>query len=219
MNGVHDMGGMDGLGEVDPTPDRALFHAPWEARGLGLVLASAAWRRWNLDAMRHARERIPAADYLRFGYYEKWFAALVDMLVRRGLLTAAELASGRPDPAAALQTPALAADAVAGLLARGGPTERAAGRPPALDVGRAVRARNLHPEGHTRLPRYVRGRTGVITALHGPHVFPDANARGEGEQPQALYQVRFAAEELWGARADPRSSVYLDLWEDYLEPL
>ena len=219
MNGVHDMGGMDGLGEVDPTPDRALFHAPWEARVLGLVLASAAWGRWNLDAMRHARERIPAADYLRFGYYEKWFAALVDMLVRRDLLTAAELASGRPDPTAPVTTPALTVAAVAGVLARGGPTERPGARPPALVVGRAVRARNLNPPGHTRLPRYVRGRTGVITALHGCHVFPDANASGQGEQPQALYQVRFAAAELWGERADPRSSVHLDLWEDYLEPL
>jgi nitrile hydratase len=219
MNSVHDMGGMDGLGEIDPGPDPALFHAPWEARVLGLVLASAAWGRWNLDTMRYHREHIPAADYLAFSYYEKWLAALVDLLVRRDLLTAEELASGRPAPDAPVQTPALPASAVAARLALGSPTQRPDGRAAALAVGRTVRARNEHPEGHTRLPRYVRGRTGRITAIHGCHVFPDANAMGLGEQPQALYQVRFEAAELWGRRADPRSAVYLDLWEDHLEPV
>jgi nitrile hydratase len=219
MNGVHDMGGMDGLGDVDPAPDAAPFHAPWEARVLALVLASAAWGRWNLDTMRHHRELIPAADYLAFSYYEKWFAALVDLLVRRGLLTPEELTSGRPASDASVQTPPLPASAVAARLALGSPTERSAHRPPTLAVGRAVRARNAHPVGHTRLPRYVRGRPGRITAIHGCHVFPDANAMGAGEQPQTLYQVRFEAAALWGERADPGSAVYLDLWEAYLEPI
>lgn len=219
MNSVHDMGGMDGLGEIDPTPDPALFHAPWEARVLALVLASAAWGRWNLDTMRFHRERIPAADYLAFSYYEKWLAALVDLLVRRDLLTAEELSTGRPDPARPVLTPALPVSAVAGRLAAGSPTERPGGRAPTLVVGQAVRARNDHPAGHTRLPRYVRGRTGRITALQGCHVFADANAMGRGEQPQALYQVRFEGAELWGGRAEPRSAVYLDLWEDHLDPV
>jgi len=210
---------MDGLGDIDPTPDAALFHAPWEARVLALVLASAAWGRWNLDTMRYHRERIPAADYLSFSYYEKWFAALVDLLVRRDLLTPAELASGRPDAGVPVQSPPLPASGVAARLAQGSPTERPAGRAAALAVGQAVQARNEHPEGHTRLPRYVRGRTGRITAVHGCHVFPDANAMGLGEQPQTLYQVRFEAVELWGHRADRGSAVYLDLWEDHLEPV
>lgn len=94
---------------------------------------------------------------------------------------------------------------------------RAIAASPRFSLGSRVRARNIHPAGHTRLPRYVRGHEGTITRLHGAHVFPDANAAGEGQQPQHLYQVRFEAHELWGD--DARNAVHLDLWESYLDPL
>jgi len=218
MNGVHDMGGMAGLGPVAPEPDEPLFHAPWEARALALTLATAAWRRWNLDASRHERELIPGPDYLRMSYYERWTEGLIALLTKRGLITAEELASGRPDPDTLKATPPMDAEAARAMIFGVGGTLRASDAPPGFAVGDQVRARNIHPAGHTRLPRYARGRRGQITRDHGPHVFPDTNAPGEGEQPKRLYQVRFEADELWGEAVGWRGAVHIDLWEPYLEP-
>jgi nitrile hydratase beta subunit len=217
VNGVHDMGGMHGLGPIAPEPDEPLFHEPWEARALALTLAAGAWGRWTIDTSRHARESIPGPDYLRMSYYEKWITGLETLLTGTGLVTDEELAGGRPDPASAILVPPLTADRVAASLARGGPSSRPAAAGPTLAPGDRVRARNINPVGHTRLPRYARGHAGVITHAHGAHVFPDTNAHGGGEQPQPLYQVRFEAAELWGPDADGLSAVYLDLWESYLE--
>ena len=218
MNGVHDMGGMHGLGPIAPETNEPVFHAPWEGRALALTLAVAAWGRWTLDASRHARELIPGTDYLRMSYYEKWITGLETLMVETGIVSRAEIASGRASPGPPKATPPLTANRVAATLARGGSTLRAIEAGPRFAQGTVVRARNLNPIGHTRLPRYVRGKRGAITRHHAAHVFPDANAHGLGEQPQHLYQVRFEADELWGEAAAERSAVYLDLWEDYLEP-
>lgn len=217
MNGVHDMGGMHGLGALDPAPGEPLFHAPWEARALAITLAMAAWGRWNIDASRYARELIPGADYLRMSYYEKWITALVSLIGQTGLASPEELRTGRADPERPRQSPTLTADRVAAVLRRGGPADRPSSRRPLFQPGQAVRARTLNPVGHTRLPRYARGKLGAIEACHGAHVFPDSNAQMRGEAPQPLYTVRFGARELWGQAANPRDSVSLDLWEDYLE--
>ena len=88
---------------------------------------------------------------------------------------------------------------------------------PLFEVSQRVRARNINPTGHTRLPRYARGKTGVIVRDHGVYLFPDSNAHSDGEKRQHVYSVHFAARELWGASASPRDSVHLDLWDDYLE--
>jgi len=181
------------------------------------VLASGAWGRWNIDASRHQRELIPGPEYLRMSYYEKWLAGLVELLVKSKLVTRAEIASGRPERGSAMARPPLLAGQVAALLDHGTPFTRSADASARFAVGSRVRARNLHPTGHTRLPRYARGHTGVVTADHGVHVFPDSNAQFLGEHPQHLYCVRFSATELWGESADPRDSVSADLWEDYLE--
>ena len=217
MNGVHDMGGMHGLGPIAPEPDEPIFHEQWEARTLALTLAMGAWGRWNIDASRHARERIEGALYLRMSYYEKWLAGLLTLMREQGLVTPSEIASGKPEAGAARLTPPLTADKVPGALAKGSPSLRPLAQAPRYGVGSSVRARNLHPVGHTRLPRYVRGRTGIVTRQHGAHVFPDSHAHGHGENPQHLYQVRFESRELWNDPA--RNAVHLDLWEDYLEPL
>jgi nitrile hydratase len=217
MNGVHDMGGMHGLGPIAPDPDEPLFHAPWEARVLAMNLAAAAWGLYNIDTSRHARERIPGPDYLRMSYYEKWLAGLIDLLIQTGQITRAEADAGRPDPACARLTPPLTAERVAAVIAAGGPATRDVAAPKRFAIGEPVRARNINPTGHTRLPRYARGRLGVIERDHGVHVFPDTNAHGLGEQPQRLYGVRFTAFELWGEAARVGDSVHLDLWDDYLE--
>ena len=218
MNGVHDMGGMHGLGPIAPEADEPIFHAAWERRALALTLAAGAWGRWTLDASRHQRELIPGPDYLRMSYYEKWIAGLVELLVKSGLVTRDEAETGRPGAGSARATPPLTAARVPEVLARGSPTTRDTARRPRFSEGDRVRARNINPEGHTRLPRYARGHAGVISRHHGAHVFPDANAHGLGEQAQPLYQVRFEAAELWGDPPPGRGAVYLDLWEDYLEP-
>jgi nitrile hydratase len=152
-------------------------------------------------------------------YYEKWITGLEALLVNTGLVGVVELASGRPATGTAKASPPLTAERVPAALASGGPTLREVAQIPRFAVGDKVRARNINPTGHTRLPRYARGHAGVISRLHGAHVFPDANAHGQGEQPQPLYQVRFEAAELWGQAARGPGAVHIDLWEDYLEPI
>lgn len=222
MNGVHDMGGLHGLGPIAPEADEPLFHAPWEARVLALTLAMGAWGRWNIDASRHQRELIPGPDYLRMSYYEKWLESLIALAVSTGLVTRDEIAEGRPAAGSRPATPPLTAERVPGVLASGGPASRDAPAPRRFAIGETVRARNIHPTGHTRLPRYARGRLGRIERDHGVHVFPDANAHGLGERPGRLWGVRFEAWELWGeGRVQGwgvgAGSVHLDLWDDYLE--
>ena len=219
MNGVHDMGGMHGLGPIEPEPDEPVFHHRWEARVLALNLASGAWGKWNIDAGRHTRELIPGPDYLRMTYYEKWMAGLVELLIAAGLVTRAEVESGEPAPGSKMETPPLTAERVPAALAKGGPTTREGVPPPRFQPGQKVCTRNVHPEGHTRLPRYARGKAGVIARDHGAHVFPDSNAHFRGEAPQHLYSVRIEARELWGEAAGGRGAVYLDLWDSYLDPL
>jgi nitrile hydratase len=218
MNGVHDMGGMHGMGPIAPEPNEPVFHAAWEGRMLALTLATRAWRRWPIDAVRQQAKRMPAADYLRVSYYEKWLYSLTANGVQHGLFTQDEVKSGRADPQAAQATPPLTANRVDAVMRAGAPTIRTVERQPRFRIGDSVLARNIHPLTHTRVPRFVRGKAGVITALHGAHVFPDTNALLQGEDPQALYTVKYLARTLWGETANPRDTVCLDLWEDYLEP-
>jgi nitrile hydratase beta subunit len=217
VNGAHDMGGQHGFGRVEPEPGEPVFHAEWERRAFALTLAMGATGQWNLDASRYARESLPPREYLSKTYYEIWLAGLERLAAERGLVSEEELAAGRPlvPPRPIERT--LAADAVEAALRRGGPTEREPAGPARFAVGDRVRARNMHPASHTRLPRYVRGRTGTVEAVHGAHVFPDAHAHGGGEDPQWLYTVRFDARELWGEGAEPNVAVSVDAFEPYLE--
>ncbi|WP_428671123.1 nitrile hydratase subunit beta [Reyranella sp.] len=217
MNGVHDMGGMHGFGPVKPEANEPVFHAPWEGRVLALRRAVGAWRRWNIDAGRYSIETLPPADYLRLSYYEKWFESAIKLVLDAGLVTQRELETGHRDPSKPVATPPLTVDKVMPAIMAGGPTLRETSAKPRFTPGQAVRARDINPIGHTRLPRYVRGRRGTIECDHGAHVFPDSNARFEGENPQFLYTVRFEARDLWGEAANPADAVYLDLWDDYLD--
>ncbi len=217
MNGVHDMGGMHGLGPIAPDVDEPLFHAPWEARVLAMTLAVGAWGRWNIDTSRHARESIPGPDYLRMSYYERWLGGLETLMVSAGLVTRDEITAGRAAADQPRLSPPLPVDRVAHALATGSPATRDVDAPHGFAIGQSVRARNVNPVGHTRLPRYVRGRVGRVERDHGVHVFPDTNAHGEGEQPRRLYGVRFTARDLWGEAAQAGDSVHVDLWDAYLE--
>jgi nitrile hydratase beta subunit len=216
MNGVHDMGGMQGMGPIEYEDNEPVFHERWEARLYAVRSAITAWGKWNLDAWRHTIELLPAADYLRMSYYEKWLAAFEKLLVDRGLVSGEELATGKPAPGSPKAKPVLTADA-ARRIVRNIPSSKDPAVLPKFKAGDRVRARNMHPTGHTRLPRYARGKLGVIWHDHGVYTFPDTNSRYEGEHRQHVYSVRFAARELWGEQASPCDSVYIDLWDDYLE--
>lgn len=217
MNGPQDLGGQMGFGPVAPEADEPPFHAAWEARALGLTLAAGAPGYWNLDASRHARESLPPAVYYAASYYEIWIRALEALLVEHGLVAPAELAAGSAPPAAP-HPRRLAPQAVASVLATGTRYDRPLGAPPRFRPGDRVRARNIHPRTHTRLPRYVRGHVGVIEATHGGFVLPDTNAHFRGENPEPLYTVVFDGADLWGPDAEPGLSVSVDAWESYLEP-
>jgi nitrile hydratase beta subunit len=208
VNGVHDMGGMHGFGPVTPESDEPVFHADWEGRVLAMDLAMRATGEWGVDAARFARESEPPARYLAESYYERWLGGLERLLFERGLVSEEELRAGA----------SLAPGRRLEHKGRGGRSRREPGRPARFAVGDCVRARNIHPAGHTRLPRYVRGHDGTVARVHGCHVFPDASAHDLGEDPQWLYVVVFDGAELWGADAEPGTAVSVDAFEPYLEP-
>lgn len=225
MNGVHDMGGMHGLGPVEYEANEPVFHADWEKSVFALNLAMGAWRKWNIDMGRYSREVMPPADYLATTYYEHWLYGLDRLLEEKGFVSRDEVVA-RERAVAAGQAPAVTAAPAEGALRPAGVARflqnRKAARmpddvPPKFKPGDRVRTRNINPLGHTRLPRYARGRHGVIDRDHGVFIFPDTHAAGLGRKPQHVYSVRFAAQELWGAEASPRDAIYADLWDDYLD--
>jgi nitrile hydratase len=212
------MGGMHGMGPIQCEKNEPVFHTGWESRVFALALAMGAWGKWNIDASRHSREVIPPAEYLSMSYYEKWYAGLVGLLIKSGLVARAEVESGVLAPRSAKATPPLTADKIPAMLATRINASRDLPVAPRFRTGQRVRARNMHPVEHTRLPRYARGKVGTVERDHGVFVFPDTNAHFLGEKPQHVYSVRFAARELWGEQAAPLDSVYLAMWDDYLEP-
>ncbi len=219
MNGAQDMGGLMGFGPVLAEPNEPVFHAEWEKRVLALRNAAGALGEWNIDMARHANETLHPVDYLSSSYYEIWLKGLAKLLVAHGLATPEEIAAGRALTPARPTCPRLDAAAMAKALARGTPYDRPPQTPARFAIGDHVRALNINPTGHTRLPRYARGKRGRIERIHGVFVFPDANAHGLGPSPQWLYGVRFFGSELWGREGDPDLEVSVDAWESYLEGL
>lgn len=205
MNGVHDLGGMDGFGPVEVEANEPVFHAAWERLVFGLVAGRSALG--NVHGFRHAIERMEPAHYLTSPYYEHWLTGLATLLVENGVVTRAELEAkaGGPVP---LSQPL-----------RVGPVQHstASATTPRFAVGNAVVVRNVNPLGHTRCPRYVRGRRGHVARVDGRFALPDATAHGGERYKQYTYNVRFDARELWGDAADSAAPVYVDLWESYLE--
>lgn len=218
MNGLHDMGGMHGLGPIQHEKSEPTFHEAWEGRVYAISRAMGQSRVWNIDASRHHIELLRPADYLRMSYYEKWLERVIALLKNRGLATHTEIETGLSAPGSAKVTPALSAVEVPAMAeCRGNFMRPEADASARFALGQRVRAKNLNPVGHTRLPRYARSKQGAIAHHYGIFVFPDTNAHFLGEQPQHLYSVRFAARELWGEEASPRDSVYIDLWDSYLD--
>ena len=217
MNSAHDLGGMMGFGPIENDPADPMFHAEWEKRVLALTLAAGATGSWNIDTSRHARESLPPAQYLSSSYYQIWLDGLEKLLLNTGLVNEQELAEGNqlipPKPIARV----LKADMVLPAMMAGSPYDRTTGAVQRFAVGDVVTAKNSHPQTHTRIPRYVRGKQGVVDKSHGCHVFPDSNSQGLGEEPQWLYRVKFTATEIWGDDHSAKDMIFVDLWEPYLE--
>lgn len=225
MNGVHDLGGAHGFGPVIREGNEEAHHSAWEKRAQAIGYVMTRTGVYNIDEFRFARESMPPAHYLAARYFERTLFAIEKNLVEKGIVTEAEVSARAKELSGATQRrPSRAGATTPSLeLQRFFPLRRELPQvtldaPPRFAPGDGVAARNLHPEGHTRLPRYARGKRGVIERLHGPQVFPDSRAHGLGDRPQYLYAVRFDARELWGDQSDPNSVVHLDLWESYLEP-
>jgi nitrile hydratase len=211
MNGIHDMGGMQGMGAIQFEKNEPVYHAEWESR----VDAMFQALRGKAGQSRPFRERVPPGDYLRMSYYELWYAALVEQLIAARLVTRAEVESGRSLEPKAASTRAYSATEAVALMARAQSTRQNVSLAARFQVGQRVRARNINPVGHTRLPRYARGRLGIVDQLRGVFPIPDA---GAGGKPENLYSIRFPARELWGEQSAPQDAVYIDMWDDYLEP-
>ena len=223
MTRPHDMGGRFGDGPVIPEAEGVLFREPWHKRALAVTLATNPLGQWNIDISRRARESLPPSQYTRFSYYEKWIAALADILVETGTVSLEELAGAEPRPSP-LSAKVLAAAEVEKVLATGNPADRPSTVPAAFAPGDAVRTlrpagNRLVEGGHTRLPAYAAGARGRVLRLHGAHVLPDSSAHGLGDAAEPLYAVVFPAAELWVHPEHPGDEVVLDLWQSYLEPI
>lgn len=218
MNSIHDLGGMHGFGRVESEAGEPVFHAPWEGRVMALYRAVGFLQLWTIDGSRAAIEGLPPATYLTASYYAKWLMGLESNLQRAGIVGADELQAGRAlRPAQRQNRLRIMRAADVANMQRGD-----FGRPPAaparFEPGDCVRTLNFNPKTHTRLPRYARGKAGVIEAVRGYHVYPDAAAIGAGENPQWLYTVVFSGRELWGEDADATLSVSIEAFEPYLAP-
>ena len=222
MDGIHDMGGMHGFGPIVREENEPLFHHEWEKRVLAMGVAIPVPVP---GGSRNNIENMDPAHYLSSSYYEKWLHSRIKGLIDAGALTAEELETRvallRVRPEA--ETPVhLDPDRVRSEIATKRPvsyTRSQVDIRPQFHMGDRVRARNIHPAGHTRLPRYVRGKKGTIARFYGIHDLQDAELPGwcvRREQP--LYAVRFESRELWGESAEAQDAVYLDMWEGYLAP-
>lgn len=216
MDGIHDMGGMDGFGPIPIEIDEPVFHGEWEGRVYAMNTAIGAWGKWNIDAGRYGIEQMDPAHYLASSYYERWLHRTSNMLVEHGMISRDELnGDATPDgPASQPRT----AEQIFELQRKNRSARVDEDIAPKFKAGDKILVRNIHPKGHTRVPRYVRGRSGVIDRDHGVFIFPDTNALFQGKNPQHIYSVRFTAQELWGPDAPSQDKLYLDLCDDYMDP-
>ena len=218
MDGIHDMGGMDGFGPIPIKSKEPVFHATWEARVWAMNTALGAWGEWNIDAGRYTLEQLDPALYLSSSYYQRWLYRTENLLVDHGLVSREEIETPPANRDTKISREPLSLDDILTRQRNMRSARLNDDVAPRYHMGDQVRARNIHPKGHTRIPRYVRGRLGVIDRDHGVFIFPDTNAVFAGKRPQHLYSVCFTAREIWGTEAVITDKVYVDMWDDYLEP-
>ncbi len=221
MNGVHDMGGMHGFGPIERDDNEPRFHYDWERRVFAMRVASPIPIP---GGSRHNIEQMPPADYLSTSYYEKWLQSRLNGFIDAGVMTAEEfearVAQFRQNPDAQVprhEAPEQVEPTMTRLLTWHSP-RRDVDIAPRYVVGETVFVCNIHPPKHTRLPRYVRGKSGTVTRYYGVYDVQDTMPEGVEPPMEPMYAVRFDSRDLWGDAADANSVVYLDMWERYLQP-
>ena len=220
MNSIHDLGGMHGMGAIPFEENEPVFHEDWERKTFAVNMMLIMSGVYNADESRHAMEKIPALHWLASPYYEHWLDGFQRILVEKGLLTTEEIAGGKPLsalPKEALALTKVAPELIHSIATTNHPVTGQATGKPLFKAGDRVRARNVNPKTHTRLPRYIRGRVGTVANCPDAFVFADSRAHGKGDNPQHVYSVRFEGAELWGPDAGPKDAVYIDLYESYVE--
>jgi len=221
MRTTGDLGGAEGWGRVKtPTADEPVFAEPWESRAFALALLSMGRVSGrNLDAFRHAQQRLERPEYFDDTYYGQWLHAAELMLVDSAILAPGAVeARARRLRGEDLEDPPVPEPNKPDYQPTGPGSLRTVEGPPRFAVGDAVRAKDMQPEGHTRLPYYLRGHRGVIEMIQPGALLPDTHAHFLGENPQHVYTVRFDSRELWGADAEP-FMLAAELYESYLEPV
>jgi nitrile hydratase beta subunit len=216
MDGVHDLGGVQGFGPIEIDDDLRPFKHDWEGRMWGINEAVAGDPGWTLDWWRHVREVIVPLDYLMRPYFDQWAQIYAALLINSGLATLEEVVQGKPRNAESVGASPMSADEVRAASGHTESFRRDTGAKPIFGVGQAVIVRSQAAAGHTRLPRYVRGRPGLVHVYRGIYVLPDAKALGR-EEAEPLYTIAFQAGDLWPEAAGRRDRVFVDLWESYLE--
>jgi nitrile hydratase len=219
VDSIADMGGTEGWETLaPPRPDEPVFAEPWEGRAFALTLLSMGRvSGQNLDAFRHALARLDRSAYLDDGYYGRWLNATELMLTDSAILAPGAIdARARNLRGEQVEEPGVPEPAKPSYAATAPGSLRPVDTPPRFRVGERVRARDISPAGHTRLPRYVRRHTGVVDIIQPAHLFPDTHAHFQGENPQHVYSVRFGSRELWGAGAEP-FELTIEMYESYLE--
>ena len=217
MDGIHDMGGMQGWGTVTIDPDEPVFREWWHGRAFAMGAMSMGLSGTNLDAFRHGLERLHPYDYLADGYYGRWLACAETLLVDSGVIPPdAVEARARNLSGESVDEPADVEENKPVYERGGAGSLREIDDPHAFSVGDEVRAKDIRTGGHTRMPGYIRGRTGTVHALRPAALLPDTNAHFAGENPQHVYTVEFDSTELWGPDAEA-AKLRIDLFESYLE--
>jgi nitrile hydratase len=213
------MGGMHGFGPVPIEVNEPVFHEEWEGRMYGIYVTSRVQGAGRPDI-----ESIPPAQYLKYSYYEKWLHAKVESMIRLGIIDRHEFEARTAAIAKsenAMAESVIDPERVQARLERIKTPDPRTGEPtgePLFTTGDIVRARNFHPPGHTRLPRYIRGHVGTVQQLWGWYRFEDQDPPFvDSERVEPVYSVRFEGEELWGEQAEPNSPVYIDMWESHLD--
>ena len=217
MDGIHDMGGMQGWGTVAIDPDEPVFREPWHGRAFAMGAMSMGLSGTNLDAFRHGLERLHPYDYLADGYYGRWLACAETLLVDSGVLAPGAVeARARNLTGETVDEPADVEENKPTYERGGAGSLREIDEVPTFSPGDRVRAKDMRTGGHTRMPGYIRGRTGTVHALRPAALLPDTNAHFLGENPQHVYTVEFNSTELWGPDAEA-AALRIDLFESYLE--
>jgi nitrile hydratase len=221
MDGVHDIGGMHGFGRVVGPGGELAYHERWEPRVFAIQMLVGLEGLGAGPGGRAVREEMDPARYLTASYYERWLYSAEQRLLRKGTIAAGDVETVMERLRGGAAMPQHHDAAMDERILDNLRTRMPMDPPPAqarFGPRQRVRVKRMHPLGHTRCPRYVRGVVGVVEAVRGADRLPDRAVCGEKVDPEPVYSVAFRSEELWGPSDEPSWTVSLDLWDSYLEP-